>query len=146
MSTKDLILFAFLAFLVFLCFATGLAAFVNGMRKQIRARRVKRPAEPVNAPVSPGWSEHDAQTLRGYLTSETGRRFILRLQATEYDVSVRNATDVMHTAHSAGITVGYGQCLRHVQSLANCGQKAERAEAVPTEEDVLAELERRYSP
>lgn len=145
MSTKDLILLAFVAVICFgpvsIAFAWGLAG-----RWRSRARRVNRPAEPVNAPVSPGWSEHDASTLRGYLISETGRRFILRLQAAEYVLATGNAEDQMHSAHSAGVTVGYGRCLKHVQSLAHCGQKAERAEAVPTEEDALAELERRYSP
>lgn len=121
-------------------------AFSRDWRKARRSAPVQRKPEPVNAPVSPGWSEHDSQTLQAYLMSETGRRFLLRLQAAEYAVSVANAADVMHTAHSAGVTVGYGQCLKHVQSLAHCGQKADREEALPTEEEQLAELERRYSP
>ena len=72
------------------------------------------------------WTEHDRDTLRHVLASDVGRKLIERLRATEYALATSNAKDVMHTAHSAGLTVGYGQCIMHILSLSqSAGVKAE---------------------
>ncbi len=72
------------------------------------------------------WTALDRDTLRSFLGSDIGRKLLARLQATEYALATSNAKDVMHTAHSAGLTVGYGQAIAHLVSLSqSAGATAE---------------------
>lgn len=95
------------------------------------------------------WQASDMQNLKGFLAGLTGRKLVSRLRATELALGTKGALDVMHTAHSAGITVGYGQCVTHLESLANaCAKPVEtEPQTVPaTDEEILEELSVRYSP
>lgn len=104
-------------------------------------------------PQSRGWSMHDRQGLQAFLGSPSGKRFLERLRATEYALAVAGAKDVMHTAHSAGVTVGYGDCIKHIESLSYTSDAQEektndsggQGEARPIEREA-AEWAARMSP
>lgn len=94
-------------------------------------------------PVADIWTAHDRDSLKSWLASDLGRKLIQRLRATEYALATSNAKDVMHTAHSAGLTVGYGQAITHLISLSqSAGAQAEQTndsgasgEALPIERE-----------
>jgi hypothetical protein len=82
---------------------------------------------PPAAPKAGAWTVHDRDTLRLFLASDLGQKLVLRLRATEYALATAGARDVMHTAHSAGLTVGYGQAILHLLSLSqSAGEHAEK--------------------
>jgi hypothetical protein len=47
------------------------------------------------------------------------------MRAVEYATAVANAKDTFHTSHSAGVSSGYGQAIKHLLSLAISCQRAE---------------------
>lgn len=116
------------------------------------AQVADKPKQP-EAPQSRGWSMHDRQGLQAFLGSPSGKRFLERLRATEYALAVAGAKDVMHTAHSAGVTVGYGDCIKHIESLSYTSDAQEektndsggQGEARPIEREA-AEWAARMSP
>ena len=91
-------------------------------------RSVKADTKPLMAiPVAGGWTAHDRDTLKLFLATDLGRKLVTRLRATEYALATSGAKDVMHTAHSAGLTVGYGQAIQHLLSLSqSAGAQAEQ--------------------
>jgi hypothetical protein len=120
------------------------------------------PPEPVAVILSPlpaissapEWTALDRDTLRSILNSETGKKLVARLRATEYAVAVANAKDQFHTQHSAGRTVGYSECINHILTLTiSCAAEQAKSaedgggsgEARPIERE-MDELVQRISP
>ncbi len=60
------------------------------------------------------------------------------MRAVEYATAVANAKDTFHTQHSAGVSSGYGQAIKHLLSLATSCQRAE----ADAKEDDRGETER----
>ena len=101
--------------------------------------------------MAPSWTALDRDALRGILNSETGVKLVARLRATEYAVAIANAKDQFHTAHSAGRTQGYSECINHILTLTiSCAGQAkpandsgESGETLPIDremEEILARL------
>ena len=117
---------------------------------------MRTPAPPVAADlVSPiavvraeTWTVMDRDSWRAFLGTPLGRKIIARMRATEYVVAVKGAGDLMHSAHSAGLTVGYGQAITHLETLAVSAAQpaAEDQTAARTEETEHLELLGRLSP
>jgi hypothetical protein len=103
--------------------------------------------------MAPSWTALDRDTLRGILNSETGVKLVARLRATEYAVAIANAKDQFHTAHSAGRTQGYSECINHILTLTiSCAGQAkpandsgESGEALPIDRE-MEEILTRLSP
>ena len=70
-----------------------------------------------NVPRAADWTAADRDTMASLLASDFGKKLITRLQATEYVLAVTNAQQTANTAHAAGVTCGYNQCLRQILSL-----------------------------
>ncbi len=88
------------------------------------------------------WTQRDRDILAGFFKSDTGTRFLQRLQATEGVVAINSAADVMHTAHSAGVAKGYGDCRKHLISLSySCDEQRENQNANPTVEGEPSRVE-----
>lgn len=67
----------------------------------------------------PTWTPEHRDQLRAFLLSAAGLSLVKRLRATEADVAVAGARDKQHTAHAAGRTCGYGDCVRQILSLSS---------------------------
>lgn len=65
------------------------------------------------------WSHDEAMYLRRFLETPTGKTFLARARKIEARTAVIGAHDLMHSAHSAGVTVGFGDCLNWIESLAS---------------------------
>lgn len=118
--------------------------FLTWVRGLIGARAVAGAITP--APVlwvSTQWARNDMQNLAAFLGSVTGQRLIQRLRAYESANAIAGAKDVMHTSHSAGRAVGYGDCIEHMISLT----RASQGETKPDEDkDTSIEELLRMSP
>ena len=79
--------------------------------KRSRVAVLPKPAQP--------WLLSDVIALRAFINSPTGANLISRGRAMEYTCAVRNARDTFHTQHSAGVTVGIGDTLNWIESLAS---------------------------
>lgn len=66
-----------------------------------------------------GWQADNVLELRAFLKTPTGQLLMQRARAMEYNRSIANANDVMHTQHSAGVTVGINGTLNWIESLAS---------------------------
>jgi hypothetical protein len=68
-------------------------------------------------PLVAPWTDSERGTLANFLQSSTGVKLLARLRATEARCAIDGAKDVLHTSHSAGVTVGYGACVKQLISL-----------------------------
>jgi hypothetical protein len=128
-----------------------------GLLANIFRRRAKQSVVEVGVkrlvPVAGAWTVSDRDALRQLLFSPFGKKLMQRLGATEYVLATRNAQDKQNTVHSAGVTQGYGDCIRHIISLSqSAGAQAENqndsgapGEARPIEREAT-EWEARMSP
>lgn len=91
--------------------------WLTKLRQWFLGKSLKEPSGVAGVPMAGAWTGHDRDTLRHFFSTDIGSKLIKRLRATEYALATSGAKDVMHTAHSAGLTVGYGQCLTHLISL-----------------------------
>lgn len=106
-----------------------------------------------DVPVAGAWTVHDRDTLRHFFASDIGRKLVKRMQAAEYALACTNASDLVHTVHAAGVTVGYNHALRHLISLSySCDVQQEKTndsgapgEARPIEGEA-ADWQARMSP
>lgn len=57
------------------------------------------------------------QALRTFLAGPTGATLLRRGRAVHYDTAARACADLFHTQHSAGVAVGFGQCLDWLEKL-----------------------------
>lgn len=75
-------------------------------------------------PQCPAWTALERDWWLAVMNHENGRKLLARLRATEYALAVANAKDTFHTSHSAGVSAGYGQAIKHLLSLTSCCQKS----------------------
>ena len=124
------------------------------MTELYRLQQLVEKLQGPELPVAANWTVIERDQMAGLLASEFGRKLITRLQATEYVLAVTNAQDKVNPAHSAGVTAGYNQCLRHILSLSQSAcvvaekpndSGAPDGEAQPIEREAL-EYEARMSP
>ena|ERR1700723_465129 len=71
------------------------------------------------AVAAPDWTPDDAQMLRHFLTAPTGQKLLQRGNALHAATAIAGAKELFHVEHSAGVTVGFGDCLRWLESLAS---------------------------
>ena len=80
--------------------------------------------ELLRAPVAREWKpEHEAR-WREFLLTDAGRALTERMQAAHYDLACRGMQDVMHTAHSAGVTDGFWQAIQWLASLSRSSTRS----------------------
>lgn len=98
---------------------------MNWLRSILSSLSLRPPVRVLAmVPAARSWTAHDRDSLRGFLASDLGQKLVERLRATESSLAIANAADVMHTAHSAGLTTGYSQALKHLVSL-SCSADAQ---------------------
>lgn len=89
------------------------------------------PAGPLLLVTAP-WTPVDRENLERFLRGDTGRKLVQRLRSFEAANAKAGAKDVLHTAHSAGRSVGYGEAIDHLISLSSsCDVKQEKAIGAP---------------
>lgn len=102
---------------------------------------------PAGIQPAPAWTERERDQWMRFILSDTGAKMMMRLRAFEAANAIAGAKDVMHTAHSAGRSCGYSDCIQHMISLAHtCDAKAVKVEVQPTMEESEADLLERLSP
>jgi hypothetical protein len=100
-------------------------------------------AAPIRLPKPSLWNEDDARVWAAFLNSATGRRLANRLENQVSQQHEAACADVFHTAHSAGVAVGFRECRHWLLSLSRVtGEQVTKPSEPPTEgePDVLEQL------
>lgn len=119
-----------------------------------------RPAPLGRAPLllSAPWTALERDAWARFLAGPAGVKLVQRLRCFEAANAISGCQDVLHTAHSAGRAMGYGECVEHLISLScSCDAQQEIAIGAPgaapadetnaqAEARELAELLGRMSP
>lgn len=109
----------------FLFFAVVVVVLVVGAYQIGKLANADQTPKPAALPLVSQWTELDRQNLHRFLSSSSGVKLLNRLRAVELHNAVMGAKDVLHTSHSAGLTVGYGDAIKQVISLAHTSDKPE---------------------
>lgn len=93
-------------------------------------------------PLVQPWTRVDMDKWLVFMQSDTGKKLVSRLRATESKVAIAGSKDVMHTVHSAGCSKGYSDCVEHLLSLGSTCQSEQVKIEVreKTEEEEALEL------
>lgn len=107
---------------------------------------------PTTFPVA-SWEMADKDNFSRFIHSTTGLRLVTRLRAYEAENAKAGAKDILHTAHSAGRSVGYGDCVNHLLSLVTAYDRSNDKVPAPRQETPqemeareMAELLERVTP
>lgn len=81
----------------------------------------RRPAFTDRLPVlwCDTWSQMDRDNLSRFLASTSGRKMVQRMRSFEAVNAIAGAKDMLHTSHSAGRSMGYGEAVDHLISLSS---------------------------
>lgn len=106
----------------------------------------------LSAPSAPDWLPENQAAWSQFLHSPAGVVMMARGRAVLFSAATASAKDLFHTAHSAGRTVGFEECLAWLESLSRSSRATEASASDDTEAktDTLPtgelELRERFSP
>ncbi len=99
----------------------------------------------IAAPSCPDWLPIDRDNWAKFTKSPTGLKLVTRLRAFEAANALAGATDVLHTAHAAGRTCGYSDCIKQLQSLSvSCAESQEKTDIQAVGEPLLDETPEQF--
>ena len=99
------------------------------------------PASAGGAFLRAEWSEDDALAFHAWVRSDLGRRFLERIQAVGVAVAVNGARNTVHTVHSAGVSAGWDEAVRYINSLSRVSGVQDTNDGRPLgETDLLEQL------
>lgn len=112
------------------------------------------PAKPLPLPlnVARAWLPQHRDNLLNFLASDTGIALMQRMRCVAAANAQAGAADVMHTAHSAGITTGFYDALQWLESQSRIefetisGADADQSATSAQESQGEALLREHYSP